>query len=58
MHTDLLDTSPDRVRAEQLQRLQMEAQRLAASAEKNGFGLTVRVEPGQVQVIDVREVAS
>lgn len=52
---NLLDTSPDRVRAEQLQRLQMEAQRLATYAEKNGFGLTVRVEPGQVQVIDVRE---
>lgn len=52
---NLLDTSPDRVRAEQLQRLQMEAQRLAAYAEKNGFGLTVRVEPGRVQVIDVRE---
>lgn len=52
---NLLDTSPDRVRAEQLQRLQMEAQRLATYATKNGFALTVRVEPGQVQVIDVRE---
>lgn len=52
---NLLDTSPDRVRAEQLQHLQMVAQRLADCAEKYGFGLTVRVEPGQVQVIDVRE---
>lgn len=52
---NLIDISPDRVRAEQLQRLQMEAQRLATYAEKNGFALTVRVEPGQVQVIDVRE---
>lgn len=52
---NLLDTTPDRVRAEQLQRLQMEAQRLATYAEKNGFALTVRVEPGQIQAIDVRE---
>lgn len=52
---NLLDTSPDRVRAEQLQRLQMEAQRVAAYAEKNGFALTVKVEPGKNQVIDVRE---
>ena len=52
---NLLDTSPDRVRAEQMQRLQMEAERLAAYARKNEFALTVKVEPEQNQLIEVRE---
>lgn len=51
----LLDTSPDRMRAAEIQRLQMEADRLAAYAEKHELALEMKVEPGRPPVIAVRE---
>lgn len=40
----LLDTSPDRERAAQIQRVQMEAQRLVEYARAHGLVLTVSLE--------------
>lgn len=53
---NLLDTSPERVRAAQIQRLQMEAERLATYARDNHLVLEIKVKPDQAQVIAVREV--
>lgn len=52
---NLLDTSPERVRATQIQRLQMEAERLAIYARDNRLVLEMKVEPDQPQIIAVRE---
>lgn len=54
----LLDTSPDRVRAAEIQRLQMEAEQLAVYAEKHELALEMKVEPGKAPVIAVREARS
>jgi hypothetical protein len=52
---NLLDTSPDRVRAAEIQCLQMGAEQLAAYALKHGLALNMKVEPQQPPVITVRE---
>lgn len=51
----LLDTSPDRVRAAEIQCLQMGAEQLAAYALKHGLALDMKVEPEQPPHIDIRE---
>lgn len=51
----LLNTSPDRIRAAEIQRLQMEANQLAAWAAQHGLALDMKVEPGQPATITVRE---
>ena len=52
---NLLDTSTDRVRAAQIQRLQMDAERLAAYALQHGLALDMKVEPQQSPTIIIRE---
>jgi hypothetical protein len=52
---NLLDTLPDRVRAAEIQRLQMGAEQLAAFAQKHGLALEMKIEPEQPPVINVRE---
>lgn len=52
---NLLDTSPDRIRAAEIQRLQMEAAQLAAYALKHELAIDMKVEPGQPPVIAVKE---
>ncbi|MDP9992025.1 hypothetical protein J2W28_001053 [Variovorax boronicumulans] len=51
----LLDTSPERLRAHEIQRLQMEAERLAAYAVAHDLALDMKVEPQQPPSIKVRE---
>lgn len=54
----LLDTSPDRVRAAEIQRLQMGLEQLATWAEKHELAVKMKVEPGQPPCIKVREARS
>jgi len=51
----LLDTSPDRIRAAEIQRLQMEAEQLAAFALRHELAIDMKVEPGQPPSINVKE---
>lgn len=44
---NLLDTSPDRVRAAQIQRVQMDLQRLVDYARAHGLVLTVTLDSRQ-----------
>lgn len=55
METSLLDTSPDRVRAAEIQRLQMGLEQLAMWAEKHELTAEMKIEPGQPPVIKIRE---
>ncbi|MDQ0038928.1 hypothetical protein J2W30_006716 [Variovorax boronicumulans] len=52
---NLLDTSPERVRAHEIQRLQMEAEHLVAFATAHDLTREMKVEPQQPPVIAVRE---
>ncbi|WP_369659166.1 hypothetical protein [Variovorax sp. V15] len=45
MHTDFLDTSPDRVRAKEIQAVQMHAQQLIDVARARGLVVTITLVP-------------
>jgi hypothetical protein len=61
MEASLLDTSPDRVRAKEIQAVQMHAQQLVDYARQHDLVVTITLEPQQplamgnyLPVIDVR----
>lgn len=59
---NLLDTSPDRVRAKEIQAVQMHAQQLVDYARQHGLVVTITLKPqpplamgNYVPIIDIRE---
>lgn len=65
MEATLLDTSPDRVRAKEIQAVQMNAQQLVDYATQHGIVVTITLAPQQplamrnyLPVIDIREARS
>lgn len=62
MHTDFLDISPDRVRAKEIQAVQMHAQQLVDAARARGLVVTITLAPrtppamgSYDMVFDIRE---